>query len=143
MLLTEKECKAVCEKLLALTKADDAEVNVGSSDYSHLRFAANGFTTSGRTESASAGITVWIDKKRGSASASDVDDQSLKLAVEQAEKLARISPVDREYLPTLGAQQYKPAKGYAPGTAEISLSDRARSINDIIQSCEKEGVIGA
>ncbi|HEV8542707.1 MAG TPA: TldD/PmbA family protein [Verrucomicrobiae bacterium] len=143
MLLTEKECKAICEKLLALTKADDAEVSVGSSDYSHLRFAANGFTTSGRSQSASASITVWIDKKRGSASASDVDDQSLKMAAEQAEKLARISPVDREYVPTLGPQQYKPVSGYAESTAEISLPDRARGIDEIIRSCEKEGVIGA
>src|SRR3954468_13312271 len=104
MLLTEPEFKKICEKLLALTKATDAEVSVGTTDFSHLRFAANGFTTSGRTESASAQITVWIEGKSGSASASNVDDDSLKMAVEQAEMLAHISAADKEYVPTLGAQ---------------------------------------
>jgi len=103
-MLTEKESKAICQKLLGFTKADDADVRVGSEDFSHLRFAANGFTTSGRREDATATVTVWIDKRRGSAAANDLDHASLRMAVEQAEQLARISPVDREYLPTLGLQ---------------------------------------
>src|SRR4051794_22732324 len=112
MLLTENETKAVCEELLRYTKADDAQVSVGSEDYSHLRFAANAFTTSGRRENVVASVTVWFDQRRGSATANDLDDASLKMAVEDAERLARISPVDREYLPTLGPQKYKPTGGY-------------------------------
>ena len=80
MLLTEKESNAVCQKLLGFTKAGDAEVRVSSEDFSHLRFAANGFTTSGRRENATATVTVWLDKKRGSAAANDLDDASLKTA---------------------------------------------------------------
>ena len=143
MLLSEKETQALCNKALKFTKADDAEVSVVTDDFSHLRFAANGFTTSGRREDASASVTVWIDRKRGSASASDLDDASLKMAVEQAEHLARISPVDKEYLPTLGPQTYKPTAGYVEATVNLSLSDRAKAIDAIIRACEKEGVIGA
>jgi hypothetical protein len=143
MLLTEKESKAICVKLLGYAKADDAEVNVSTEDFSHLRFAANGFTTSGRRENATAAVTVWIDKKRGSAAANDLDNASLKTAVEQAEQLARLSPVDREYLPTLARQNYKPTAGYVEATANISLSGRARAIDGIIRACEREGVIGA
>lgn len=143
MLLTEKESKALCDKILGYTKADDAEVAVSSDDFSHLRFAANGFTTSGRVENASASITVWIDKKRGSASANALDDASLKSAVEQAEGLARLSPVDKEYLPTLGPQTYKTTGGYSEATVNLSLDGRAKAINAIIGACEKEGVIGA
>jgi predicted Zn-dependent protease len=143
MLLTEKETKAFCDKILGFTKADDAEVAVSSSDYSHLRFAANGFTTSGRIENATASITVWIDKKRGSASANDLDNDSLKAAVEQAEGLARTSPVDKEYLPTLGKQTYKPSGGFSDSTVNLSLDGRAKAIDAIIGACEKEKVIGA
>ena len=143
MLLTEKESKAICQKLLGHTKADDVEVSVSSEDFSHLRFAANGLTTSGRRENATVTVTVWIDKKRGSAAANDLDDTPLKMAVEQAEQLARISPVDREYLPTLGRQSYRPAGGYAEATVNISLSARARAIDEIIRACEKNDVIGA
>src|SRR6266581_1332300 len=142
-MLTEKESRAICDKLLGYAKADDAEVSITSEDFSHLRFAANGFTTSGRRANAIGSVTVWTDKKRGSAAANELDDASLKLAVEQAEQLARISPVDREYLPTLGRQSYKPTSGYVEATVNVSLSGRAREIDEIIRACEKEGVIGA
>ncbi|MGH9966230.1 MAG: TldD/PmbA family protein [Pyrinomonadaceae bacterium] len=143
MLMDEREARELTEKLLSYVKADDAAVNVGSEKYSHLRFAANAFTTSGSRENTTVGVTVWIDKKRGSSSTNEVDDESLRATVAQAESLARISPVDREYLPTLGAQTYKPVNGYAESTSNISLQDRARAIHDVIASCEKAGVIGA
>src|SRR3954469_23202497 len=143
MMLTEKECKAVCQKMLGMTRADDASASVGSEDFSHLRFAANDFSTSGRRENVSAHITVWIDRKRGSASANDLDDGSLRRAVEEAERLARLAPVDKEYMPTLGPQKYKPAGGYVDATVNIALTKRARAIDEVIRGCEKAGVIGA
>src|SRR5262245_62992141 len=112
MLLSEKEIRSVCDQLLSCCKADDAMVSVESEDYSHLRFAANGFTTSGRREDFSASVTVWFGGKRGSASAHDLDADSLRTAVEQAEQLAHISPEDKEYVPTLEAQKYQPVSGY-------------------------------
>lgn len=142
-MLTEKESKIACDKLLRFTKADDAQVSVSSEDFSHLRFAANAFTTSGRRENATVYVTVWIDKKRGAASANDIDDASLKMAVEEAERLARISPVDKEYVPTLGPQRYKPVGGFVESTVNVSLTERARAIDAIIRDCEKSGVIGA
>lgn len=143
MLLSEAEARELTQKILGYVKADDAAVNVTSENYSHLRFAANSFTTSGARENTGIGVTVWIDKKRGSATTNEIDDASLQAAVAQAETLARISPVDREYLPTLSAQSYKPVDGYAEATSNISLQARARTINDVIAQCERSRVIGA
>src|SRR5437879_11062176 len=72
-----------------------------------------------------------------------MDDASLEAAVRQAEQLARLSPVDREYLPTLGPQQYKPTQGYIESTANISATERAKAIDAVIAACEKENVTGA
>lgn len=143
MLLSEKEAKSICDKLLSYAKADDASVIVESKNYSHLRFAANAFSTSGQREDTGISVTVWIDKKRGTTRSNETDDASLKAAVEQAERLARLSPVDQEYLPTLGPQTYKPVNGYAEATANLSLNVRAKTINDLITACEKAKVIGA
>ena len=104
MLLTEKEARAICEKLLSYVKADDAAVGVTSENYGHLRFASNAFTTSGARENVSVGVTVWTGGKRGAASTNEIDDESLKSTVALAEQLASISPVDREYMPTLSKQ---------------------------------------
>jgi len=143
MLLSEKEAKAMCEKVLSFVKAGDAAVGVASEQTAHLRFAANAFHTSGRSEDVSVGLTVWVDKKRGSASTNETDDASLRAAVEQAEQLASVSPVDREYLPTLGAQQYKPTQGYVEATANINVAERAKAIHEAIALCEKEKITGA
>ena len=143
MLLTEKGARTICEKLLSYVKADDANVSVNSDNFGHLRFAGNAFTTSGARENVTVNVTVWIDKKRGAASTNEIDDESLKATVALAEQLARISPVDREYMPTLGRQTYKPVNGYAEATSNISVSSRAKTINDVITACEKAKVVGA
>lgn len=143
MLLTEKDARAICEKLLSYVKADDAVVSVNSEDYGHLRFASNAFTTSGARENVSVGVTVWIGNRRGAASTNEIDDESLKATVALAEQLARISPADREYMPTLSKQTYKPVAGYAEATSNISVTSRAKTINSVITACEKAKVVGA
>ena len=143
MLLTEKEAKQITEKFLSFVKADDAIVNISSSETSHVRFAENNFLTSGKREARGASVTLWIDGRRGSSSTNDFDETSLKTAVEQAEQIARLSPVDREYVPTLGPQTYKPTDGYVEATANISPAARAKTIGGILDEAEKQKIIAA
>lgn len=143
MLLTPQDARRLTDRLLSIVKADDASVSVSSRIHTYLRFAANAPRTSGRAETFGAAVTVWIDRRRGSASVSDHSDASLRMAVEEAETVARISPVDREYLPTLGPQSYRPVDGYAEATANLSLADRARSLDAAIASAEKSGLVSA
>jgi len=143
VLLDEREARAITSKLLGYVKADDAAVSVSGEEYAHLRFAANAITTSGRREDATASVTVWIEGKRGSATTNTLDDAGLRAAVEQAETLARVSPVDREYVPTLGPQKYKPTIQYAEATRRITPAARARTVGEIIAMCERAGVVGA
>lgn len=150
MLLNEKEARAITDKMLSFVTADDAIVFVGSEIYSHLRFAANGFQTSGRRENVSASVTVWKDaggtaggRKRGAAAANSVDEASLRAAVAEAERVASISPPDREYLPTVGRQTYKPTQGFVEATANISPTARAKIIGDIIAEAERAKVVAA
>lgn len=143
MLLTEQEVSALTEKILSMVNGDDATAGVGSNKQSHLRFAANNVLTSGSREGRSANVTVWIGGKRGAASTNALDDASLKAMVEQAETIARNAPPDREYVPTLSKQTYKPVNSYVEATANLSLTDRARQIGAILSELEKNNVIGA
>ncbi len=142
-MLSEKESRAIAEKVLGHVKADDAQLHVTSEHYSHLRFAANALATSGDRTDASVALTVWIDKKKGSASTNEMDDASLEAAVRQAEELARVSPVDVEYLATLGPQRYKPTGGFVESTASPDPAVRAREIGEVIAACEKSSIDGA
>src|SRR5712691_3356247 len=143
MVLTEGAARAVTDRLLGSVTADDGVAFVESEDYSHLRFAAHTFLTSGRREGATARVTVWIGKRRGSASTTDLSDAALKQAVEDAQTFAKLAPVDVEYLPTLPQQTYKPGGGYVEATARVDLPARARQISDAIAQSEKTRVIGA
>src|SRR4030095_1380319 len=134
MLPSEKEAKSICDKLLSYARADDAVVNIESEVRSHLRFAGNAFTTNGQRDDTNINVTVWIEKKRGAASTNESSNAALKTVVEEAQRLARLSPEDREYLPTLGPQSYKPVTGYAEATANISPKDRAKTVNELIMA---------
>ena len=142
-MLSEREAKKTCDTLLNLTKADDAVVGVRESLDSNQRFAANAFTTNGSARERSFSVTVWIDKRQGSASGTEFDETSLRSVVERAENLARVSPVDVEYVPTLGQQTYKPVKGFVSDTAEISPKWRAKEIGSILDKCDNAKVVGA
>ena len=141
-MLSESEARKLCEQMLGLVQAEDAMVRVSSGGSSHLRFAANTITTTGRSEDTSAEITVWSDRKRGSASVNEMDDGSLRAAVERAEQIAQVSPLDIEYLPTLGPQEYRPVDGYVAATANIPAATRAKEIAAVIDACEKSKVLG-
>jgi predicted Zn-dependent protease len=143
MLLTEKEAKTVTEKMLSFVKANDATVSVSSGETSHIRFAENAFLTSGKRENRGANVTIWIEGKRGSSSTNDLDEGSLRQAVEQAEQIARLAPVDREYIPTLGRQTYRPTGGFVEATVNISPATRAKTIGNILAESEKAKIIAA
>lgn len=143
MLLTEQEAKSLTAKILSYVKADDASASVNSDKHSFCRFANNNITTSGQRIGRSANVTLWIAGKRGSSSTNDLDDASLKEMVANAERIAATAPPDREYMPTLGKQDYKATPGYVESTANLSLANRAKTIGDILNEFEKNKLIGA
>jgi predicted Zn-dependent protease len=143
MLLTADQARRLTDRILAMVTAEDAAVEVTSRIHRYLRFAANNIQTSGDRETRTASVTVWIDRRRGAATTSDLSDASLRQMVDQAETLARLSPVDREYMPTLGPQKYESTRRYVEETASLSLENRARAIGEALAASEKAGVVSA
>lgn len=142
-MLSESEAKAICTQALSFTKAEDAFVGLGGGEHSDLRFAAGAFTTNGYREDAELSVTVWVGGRKGSASSNELDEASLRATVAQAEDLARVSPLDEEYVPTLGAESYKPAGGFVEETLRLPLEARARSVAGILEDCQKSGAVAA
>ncbi len=143
MLLGESEAKAICAKALGLVKADDVEITLSGEKLSHLRFAVNAFATSGYHEDLELTATVWIGQRKGSATTNELSDAALRAVVAEAEEIARVSPVDEEYLPTLTAQTYQPAGGFVEATLDLPLEARARAVGDVVARCERAGAVGA
>ena len=127
-MLTRDEALKICETVLAHAKAagaEDATVSLQSTVESHARFADNRITTSGRSEDLDITATVWVGRRRGAVTGNDAGADALKRLAEEAVQIARVSPVQREYVPTLGPLDYAEARGFAAATAE-RRSRRAR-----------------
>ena len=123
--------------------AEDASVSLQSSVESHARFADNSITTSGRSEDLDITATVWVGRRRGSITGNDPGADALKRMAEEAVLIARVSPVHREYVPTLGPLDYAEARGFAAGTAEVDVTARAAALEAVLAACRGAKVTGA
>ena len=145
-MVNRDEALKVCETVLAHAKAagaEDAAVSLRSTTQDHARFADNRITTSGRAEDLQITATVWVGRRRGSSIGNDASADALKQLADEAVQIARVSPVHREYLPTLGPQTYPEHRGYAAATANVDLNARAKTLNGVLASCRSAKVIGA
>ena len=145
-MLAREEALKICDTVLAHAKAagaEDANVSVQSSVDAHARFADNRVTTSGRAEDLQITVTVWVDRRRGAATGNDASEDALKALAAQAVHIARVSPVHREYLPTLGPLTYGEDRGFAPGTADVDAAARATALRTVLDACKAAKVTGA
>jgi predicted Zn-dependent protease len=145
-MLSRDEALKLCDGVLAQAKsagAEDAIVSVQNSQESHARFADNRITTSGRSEDVSITATVWVGRRRGAATGNDASPGALKQLADEAVQIARVSPVHREYLPTLGPMTYAQERGFAESTANIDLDARARILAAVLDACRAAKVTGA
>jgi predicted Zn-dependent protease len=145
-MLTRDEALKTCEAVLAHAKAsgaDDAAVTLENGVESHARFADNRITTSGRSEDLVLTATVWVERRRGASTGNDASADAVKRLADEAVEIARVSPVHREYVPTLGPVEYAEARGFAPATADVDVARRAQALEDVLAACRVAKVIGA
>jgi predicted Zn-dependent protease len=146
MMLDRAEALRACETVLDHAKAagaDDAIVSVENTSGEHARFADNRITTSGAATNLEITATVWVARRRGSASGSDLSKAALKQLADEAVQIARVSPVHREYVPTVGPLTYGDDRGYADATADIDLDARAKVLATALDACRTANVTGA
>lgn len=118
-MLTEAEARKLCDQVLALSKADEASVSIGSGRRSNLRFARSSPSTSGERDGVSIRVESVFGRKAGSVSVNQTDAATLEAAVRRSEELARLAPEDPEHMPALGAQTYTPVPhGFDADTAQ-------------------------
>jgi predicted Zn-dependent protease len=145
-MLTRDEALRLCDSVLGHAKAagaDDASISLNDTVESNARFADNRITTSGRSEDVAITATVWVERRRGSASGNVVEPAALKTLAGEAVQIARVSPVHREYVPTPGPLDYAEATGFAAATADIDLAARASALDGALTACRTAKVIGA
>jgi predicted Zn-dependent protease len=144
--VSRDEALKICETVLAHAKAagaEDAMVSLQGSVEAHARFADNRITTSGRSEDLDVTATVWVGRRRGSMTGNDSSAGALQRMAEDAVEIARVSPVHREYLPTLGPLEYGENRGFSAATADVDVASRAAALETVLAACRTAKVTGA
>ena len=131
--MTRDEAKALTDRILSFSKADETRVNITSEWNGNTRFADASITTSGGITDVSVIVTATIGRRRASASTNVLDDPSLKRTVDLAAQLARLSPEDPELMPELGAQGYAAVNAYIEDTANLTPAARAGAIGRTVE----------
>jgi predicted Zn-dependent protease len=104
--LSREECEAIAKRALGfVTSPDGARVNISSASQGNTRFAVNQVSTGGDSYDTSVTVTAHVGRRSGSSTTNQLDDASLKQAVDTAERLARLAPEDPEFMPELSAQE--------------------------------------
>lgn len=105
-MLSRDECRAVVDRVLAASRADEVAVDLGGGRTSHLRFARNAVSTSGSFVGDTLTVTSTFGRRSGTATVNQLDDATLELAVRRSEEIARVAPEDPEHVPGPGPQDY-------------------------------------
>lgn len=143
MLLSRQSAKEILDRVLAHSKAEEIEASLSSGNAGNLRFACNVPTTSGGNHSLTLSITSVLGKRVGQYSTTDMDNASIKKAVERSEELAHLAPESPEYMPRLGPQQYRESPAYDEATLAVSPADRAAIAGEAIDAARAQKLVAA
>ena len=125
--LSREAAQAIVETAVKLSRADGIEVSVNAGYQGNVRFAANQMSTSGATTDAQLAVQSSFGPKHAVVTTNDLSEASIRRAVEQSERMARLAPDDPEAMPELPAQQYAPVQAWFERTAALTPDDRARA----------------
>jgi predicted Zn-dependent protease len=138
-LLTREQAKALADRVLAMSTADETRVNITSTWTGNTRFADSSITTSGGTSDVTVRVTVTLGRRRASATTNVLDDASLRRTVALAASLARLSPEDPELMPELGPQSAASVMAFVERTADLDPEQRNAAIKRAVDSATTAG----
>jgi predicted Zn-dependent protease len=139
--ISREEAQRIVERALSFSRADQARVNLSSSDTGNTRFAQNQMSTSGDSTNANLSITSALGTRVASATTNIFTDDALRRVVETSEQLARLVPENEEYVGELGPQTYPENDQYFESTGELAPERRAQAIAAVTEQAAARNLI--
>ena len=139
--ISREEAQRIVERALSFSQADQARVNLSSSDTGNTRFAQNQMSTSGDSTNANLSITSALGTRVASATTNIFTDDALRRVVETSEQLARLVPENEEYVGELGPQTYPENDQYFESTGELAPERRAQAIAAVTEQAAARNLI--
>jgi predicted Zn-dependent protease len=138
-LMSRDEARALTDRVLRMSTADQTRVTIISTWNGNTRFADASISTSGGITDTAVTVTATVGRRRASSSTNVLDDASLKRTVDLAARLARLAPEDPELMPELGAQTYSPIGAFVERTADLDPESRATAVRRAVEAARGAG----
>ncbi len=143
MSLSRQQTESLCDQILGLVKADDAEVWVSDSEDLQLRSANNDITSNGLVDRVRISLSVSYGKRSASISVNQVDDFTLREAVEKVQAMAKLAPEDPEHLPPVAPSDYAEPLTFSETTAAMTPGEALAHVRPVIEQARAAGVESA
>ena len=143
MIWTKEQAKALIDRALSFSKAEDTQVTLTGGERANARFARNSVSTSGASSGYSLAIQAKFGQRIGTVTASEFSDASLQRAMRNAEEIARLSPENPEAMPFVGAQTYADVTTYFDDAAGATPEWRAGAVKAALDAAKDKNVDAA
>lgn len=142
-IMTRDDARALAQRILEQSSADQAEVRISSGLDGNTRFAANQVTTAGDVRDLEATLLVRFGTRAASVTFNRFDDRSIAGAAAKAEQFAVLAPENYEQMPVLGPQSYDTNGAFADVTVELNADVRVDAARGVIERASREGLLSS
>jgi predicted Zn-dependent protease len=139
----EAGVRALLQKVLRFSEAEQTEVVYNATESALTRFATNHIHQNVAESDHELRIRAVVGKKVGVATTNRLDDESLRRTAEQALTIARIQPENPEFHSLPSPQPITAAHSYNEHTAGFTPEERARRVSVIVQLAREQGLESA
>jgi predicted Zn-dependent protease len=141
---SREEVKAITDKVISMAKADAVEVEFTGGERSATRYANSNITANMVQFERNVSVTVHFGSRSATASTRELDDQSLKTTIEDAQKRAQEARENPDALPLVeGPQDYVQIDAALPSGVKFGPAERAQMVKQSLDICQKKGVVGS
>lgn len=142
--MSRDECEALFDRILGLTKGGGhTSVSIDGRWTGNLRWARNRVTTSGDTRNIVVRIVRSINGARGEMGTNKIDDDSLRLAIEGAERLVLYNREDLDAVPMPKEQRYLNPDVWSDKTYNLTARDRSSTARDLVSPAAEQSLLSA
>lgn len=137
------EFRFLADLVLARSSGDDTIVTLHDLHSGTTRFANNQVVQNVDTRRGTLAVVVAFGGRHGTASTTDFTAGSILETLARAERSARVSPEDPEYLPPPEPQPFPVRETARPETTAAGPMRRLEYANEAIGQCRMENLMGA
>lgn len=143
-LMGEDHALSLVEKVIDCSEAEGVFVSLSSGEEALSRFSENQISQNISKTQFNLTITSYFGTRSASASTTDINPEAIAAAIRRSEELARIAPVDPEWMPLLEPQAYEQrTPAFDQATAALSPLKRGEIVQRVCALSAKADVNGS